>query len=42
MTDKIFILFQGFGQKINSWDNKPTNFLSKLLKKGFNCVSRIK
>ena len=34
MSKKIFILFTGFGQKINSWNDKPTNFLSKLLKKG--------
>jgi hypothetical protein len=32
--NKLYILFQGFGQKINDWNNKPTNFLSKLKKKG--------
>jgi hypothetical protein len=31
---KIYILFQGFGQKINEWNIKPTYFLSKLEKKG--------
>ena len=31
---KIYILFQGFGQTIEEWNKKPTNFLSKLKKKG--------
>ena len=34
MSNKIYILFQGFGQTINDWNNKPTKFLSKLKKKG--------
>ncbi len=32
--NKLYILFQGFGQTINDWNNKPTKFLSKLKKKG--------
>ena len=32
--NKLYILFQGFGQTINDWDEKPTNFLSKLKQKG--------
>ena len=32
--NKLYILFQGFGQKIKEWNKKPTNFLSKLKKKG--------
>jgi len=28
--NKLYILFQGFGQTINDWNEKPTNFLSKL------------
>lgn len=31
---KIYILFQGFGQTIEEWNKKLTNFLSKLKKKG--------
>ena len=32
--NKLYILFQGFGQTINDWNDLPTNFLSKLKKKG--------
>jgi hypothetical protein len=32
--NKLYILFQGFGQTINDWNKKPTNFLSKLKQKG--------
>ena len=32
--NKLYILFQGFGQTINDWNDPPTNFLSKLKKKG--------
>jgi carboxypeptidase C (cathepsin A) len=32
--NKLYILFQGFGQTINDWNKKPTFFLSKLSKKG--------
>jgi len=32
--NKLYILFQGFGQTINEWNDKPTNFLLKLRKKG--------
>ena len=28
--NKLYILFQGFGQTINDWNKKTTNFLSKL------------
>ena len=31
---KLYILFQGFGQTINDWNLKPTNFLSKLKTNG--------
>jgi len=34
MINKLYILFQGFGQTINDWNDPPTNFLSKLKKKG--------
>lgn len=34
MSNNIYILFQGFGQTINDWNDKPTKFLSKLKKKG--------
>ena len=32
--NKLYILFQGFGQTIKEWNDPQTNFLSKLKQKG--------
>jgi len=34
IMNKLYILFQGFGQAISDWNELPTMFLSKLKKKG--------
>jgi hypothetical protein len=31
---KLYILFQGFGQNISEWNDKPTQFVTQLKKKG--------